>query len=96
MSTDFIKKELDVFEQEAKKILDELNKNIISSTPVVYHYTNFKALSNIVKNKQLWLTDYARLNDPTEIIYSNNLIEDSINKYIRSVSVDQFEATFWE
>jgi hypothetical protein len=36
-------------------------------TSHVYHYTTFPAFKNIIANQELWLTDYAYVNDSSEV-----------------------------
>jgi hypothetical protein len=45
-----------------------------------YHYTTIDGLRGILANKKLWATDLAYLNDSTEYIYANTLIEEGIHK----------------
>lgn len=76
---------IESFAESCQKIHDELNNNNQQKT--IYHYTNFDGLVGIIGSRKLRYTDYRYLNDPTEIIYGQNLICESIlrsgieNKY---------------
>ncbi|UYZ39006.1 DUF2971 domain-containing protein (plasmid) [Clostridium beijerinckii] len=61
-----------------------LNKNIIEipgikkldSEKSIYHYTNCRALMNIIKENEFWVTHAASLNDSLEISYIKKIIYD--------------------
>jgi hypothetical protein len=45
---------------------------------ILYHYTNFGALENILNGKQLWLTDYRHTNDSTEGKWYSEMIKKAL------------------
>lgn len=49
----------------------------------LYHYTDAAGLNGIIKDQQLWLTDYRHLNDPHEVIYGMDMAS-SLLKDIKS------------
>lgn len=55
------------------KLIREENIRCLGPDPqspeVVYHYTSVEALSKIISSNELWLTDYAYMNDSSEIIH---------------------------
>jgi hypothetical protein len=45
----------------------------------VYHYTTLSALKSIVESQEFWLTDYAYLNDSTEVRHGVDLARDEFD-----------------
>ena len=54
----------------------ELEKNLPKGT--FYHYTSYKGLKNILKERKLRCTDYRYFNDPTELRYGKNIIIEAL------------------
>jgi hypothetical protein len=44
--------------------------------PILYHYTNSTGAIGIIEKGQVWASDTAFLNDPSEITYGSNLINE--------------------
>ena len=57
-----------------EQLHSEQNNNIIDNT--LYHYTDFGGLAGIIKNSEIWFTDYQHLNDPSELKYGIDLAHD--------------------
>ena len=63
----------------------------------VYHYTTLDALQKIVESQELWLTDYAYLNDSSEVHHGLNLAKEALSTQLASLTRDErqiFEALF--
>jgi hypothetical protein len=44
----------------------------------VYHYTTIDGLTGILSSGKLWATDLSYVNDATEYVYADILIEDAV------------------
>ncbi len=64
--------EFNKLESKYQDIHNDLNKDLPEG--IIYHYTSFAGLKNIVKERKLRHTDYRFFNDPTEIEYGQNII----------------------
>lgn len=51
----------------------------------IYHYTDFKGLTNILKQRKLRFTDYRYFNDPTEIEFGKKIIKIWIAQVIQKM-----------
>ena len=76
--------------QEACNIHFPESNNIPASD--LFHYTDFNGLKGIISSKQLWMTHYQYLNDPSEVRYALHTIIEIIKKNIKASS----NAQFWE
>lgn len=59
----------------------ELHNHIYTKHPLpdaLYHYTNFVALEKILEERKLSFTDYKSLNDPTELSYGMQIIQNEL------------------
>lgn len=59
----------------------------LQNKKVLYHYTNIKALYNIVESKKIWLSCPYFLNDKSEILYGIDLIKNLIGQIELEASV---------
>jgi hypothetical protein len=63
-------------------VLDEAWRYLLSQQRIpretVYHYTNEPALLNIIEKKQMWATDLRFMNDPEELTYGRELLEEAL------------------
>lgn len=55
----------------------------------VYHYTNEPALLNIIDKKQMWATDLRFMNDPEELTYGRELLEEALLEAARREKHEQ-------
>ena len=67
-----------------RSFMNVINKIIKNTNNVedIYHYTSQSAYLNIIKEKELWLSDIGTLNDPKEIIFGLEVIENYLKQRI--------------
>jgi hypothetical protein len=60
-----------------------LNTSIFSTEncQYVYHYTDLDGLMGICRSKRMWATDVLFMNDASEYVYAQSIIEDVISAY---------------
>lgn len=58
----------------------------------LYHYTSFNNFERIIKTQELCFTDYRCLNDPTEILFSERILQETIKEESSSLEFEYF----WE
>lgn len=49
---------------------------------VIYHYTTLEALVSIIRSRSLWMTDYAYLNDASEILHGLTLARRALDELV--------------
>ena len=54
-----------------------------SDHPTIYHYTTSKVLQCILADRAMWLTDYAYLNDATELKYGLRQAKEHLEELLR-------------
>ncbi len=64
---------LENFESKCQIIHQKLESN--RHEGIIYHYTDYYALANILETRKLRYTDYRFFNDPTEIKFGQDLIK---------------------
>lgn len=67
---------LNQFDSECDKIHAEIEKQ--RPKDMLYKYTTYEGLENILATRKLRYTDYRFFNDPTEISFGKNLIKDTL------------------
>ena len=72
---EFINNELS---KHLRDYLDSFDQNPSRS---LFHYTSYEGLAGILRTKQLWLSDYKYLNDPSEIEHGKKLILTLMSKH---------------
>jgi len=72
---------------ELDEAIKRFNNRTFEKGDILYHYTDFKALEGIIKNKKIWLTDYRYLNDTSEIHYAR----DNVIKNIFAFSDEDYK-----
>lgn len=74
-------------------VLDEAWRYFLSQQRIpletVYHYTNEPALLNIIEKKQMWATDLRFMNDPEELTYGRELLEEALLEAARREKHEQ-------
>lgn len=65
---------------------DELYRKIKKYPKLIYHYTDIKGLKGIVENQELWLTDFAFLNDSKEISHGIECTNEILKKKISDIA----------
>jgi hypothetical protein len=65
-----------------------------SDHPTVYHYTTSNALQCILANRAIWLTDYAYLNDSTELKYGLRLAKEHLEELLRDSAYSESRPIF--
>lgn len=77
-------------DQKAKELMNELSKfmDTHDQDPIdtLFHYTSFENLSNILKTKQLWLTNHKYLNDPSEIAHGKKILIEHMKTKLLSIN----------
>ncbi len=84
--------------------LTELNTNLYKywsqyqrqRPPLLFHYTKIPGLIGILKEGNLWATDFRFLNDSSELEYARELIFNRIEKEISSREKSAKHRVFWE
>jgi hypothetical protein len=61
---------------------------------LVYHYTSAAALQSIVETNELWLTDFAYLNDASEFVHGRKAVEETLESLSASGEYEKSEAVF--
>lgn len=78
---DMINEENIVLDPKLKQIIREFFSapiNLEEDDQTIYQYTTWKGLKGIIKDQELWFTDYQFLNDPTEIKYAVSYFAENI------------------
>ena len=75
-----------------QKFLNQLATHKISriTDNELFHYTSIASMKSIIENKQFWVTRADFLNDPSEIIYFGDFMQQIIEDYreTQSISAD--------
>ena len=66
-------------EKKFQAIHSDLEKNLPKE--LIFHYTDYNGLKNIIKQRKLRFVDYRYFNDPTELKYGANIIIEALLKY---------------
>lgn len=82
-------------ERELRRMLDDFNA--LQGTSVfpefkakkIFHYTTLAALKGILESRQLWATDVEYMNDSSEYVYAEQLIENTIRALSPPAILDQ-------
>jgi hypothetical protein len=53
-------------------------------TKPLYHYTDMRGFEGILKNEEIWFTDYRHLNDPKELMHGIGLAKAMLARRIKS------------
>lgn len=69
---------------------DELYRNIKEYPKVIYHYTDIESLQGIIEKQELWLTDFAYLNDSKEITHGLECTNDILKKKLSESNENPF------
>ena len=69
---------------------DELYRNIKEYPKVIYHYTDINSLQSIIEKQELWLTDFAYLNDSKEITHGIECTNDILKKKLSESNDNSF------
>lgn len=70
-------------------VLQEIRKFARPQPPVIWHYTNGRALIDIMSSQTLWSTQVSCLNDLTEIRYSVKLLLDALRIRAESIATNE-------
>lgn len=83
----------DDLEHVLRYLFSEIDKLRESSDPsrFLYHYTDGRALWNIVENRQIWLSDYRYTNDSLEGEVSKQLFLETLKKLLDREISDQLD-----
>jgi hypothetical protein len=60
--------------------------------PTLYHYTSQKGLVGIISTKSIWATDIFFLNDASEFQYSENILANEIDNYLKTAKFKEDES----
>ena len=60
---------------------------------VMYHYTSREGLQNIVASRRMWATDLRAMNDPRELRYGKEMIDQRIKSAVRRLR-NEFKEAF--
>ena len=63
--------------------LSLLFDGVLLENKPLYHYTNTDGFLGIIKNNQIWATDYKFLKDPSEHSYGHALVKEVIEELIK-------------
>ncbi len=69
----------DLHNEVTCKYMEEVRYKIKKNSRL-YHYTTISTLQNIIDSNSFHLRDYRYLNDPTEVKYTINILEEVLNK----------------
>ena len=83
----------DTVMEKMSRIHYEFSKNSIPQSPL-YHYTNFGGLKGILEGRELLFSDYRYLNDTTEILIANDIIQKTIASFIARSNKKSFFTIF--
>ncbi len=56
---------------------------------LIYHYCSVNTFYEIIKNKKLWLSDSSYMNDKYEIIWTDKVVDESIDELEKELKNDK-------
>src|SRR3954465_10650215 len=65
------------FCMNAKNLLPTNNDQ---NTTILYHYTTLEGFKSIIENGCLWGSNFAYLNDSTELLYGKNIVREIVEE----------------
>lgn len=83
----------EIFRDKARQIYNDYSKGKIPQS-TLYHYTNLNGLEGILKNRELWFTEYKKLDDREEINYAISTTKNEIKKFYQISSFKCFWSNF--